>query len=117
MATITIGCRLPSGVILDLEKDGQTIKSVELAGQRQAQERSPIIILTPEDYGTTEVDESFWSAWKDQVGPDFSLLKNNVIFEAKNRTEVKAKAKDAKAQKTGLEAMPQQEGDIKPSEA
>lgn len=106
MANITIGCRLPSGIILDLEKDGKVI-SVELAGQRQSQQRSPVIILTPDDYGLTEVDADFWEAWKKQVGPEFAPLKNNSIFEAKNKTEAKAKAKDAKEQKTGLEAMPQ----------
>ena len=116
MAKITIGCRLPSGLILDLEKDGKTVSSVELAGQRQAQERSSIIILSADDYGLTEVDADFWEAWKAQVGPEFGPLKNNSIFEAKNTTEAKAKAKDAKAQKTGLEAMPQQADGISKAE-
>ena len=116
MANITIGCRLPSGIILDLEKDGKVVSSVELAGQRQAQERSSIIILSEADYGLTEVDADFWAAWKKQVGPEFGPLKNNSIFEAKNKTEAKAKAKDTKDQKTGLEAMPQDAPNISKAE-
>lgn len=115
MANITIGCRLPSGIVLDVEKDGKVV-SVELAGQRQAQQRSPVIILTPDDYGLTEVDADFWDAWKKQVGPEFGPLKNNSIFEAKNKTEAKAKAKDAKEQKTGLEALPQDAPNISKAE-
>lgn len=115
MANITIGCRLPSGIIIDVEKDGKIV-SVELAGQRQAQERSPIIILTPDDYGLTEVDADLWAAWKSQVGSEYGPLKNNSIFEAKNKVEAKAKAKDAKDQKTGLEAMPQDAANVSKAE-
>lgn len=109
--TVTIGCRLPSGIVLDLEKNGQVVQSVELAGQRQTQQRSPIILLSADDYGVTEVEESFFEAWKAQVGKDFAPLASGAIFEAKNASDAGAKAKDLKAKKTGHEpASPEEIG-------
>ena len=100
MANVTIGCRLPNGLILEVGD-----QSVELAGQRQTQQRSKIIILSPDDYGTTEVDASFWEAWKQIVGKDFAPLVSGAIFEAKNQNDAGAKAKDLKSKKTGHESM------------
>ena len=110
MSTVTIGCRLPSGLILDL--GDPTKPSVELAGQRQTQARSPIILLTEEDYGTTEVDSSFWEAFKTRVGPEFAPIKSGAIFEAKSEKDAKAIAKELKGKKTGHEPLPQEDKDI-----
>jgi hypothetical protein len=111
MSTISIGCRLPNGLIIDL--GDATKPSIELAGQRQAQENSPIVLLNESHYGVTEVDESYWEAWKKHVGPEFAPLKSQAIFEAKNEKEAKAKAKDLKEVKTGHEPLKQEVGDIK----
>lgn len=111
MSTVTIGCRLPCGLIIDLG-DNKT-PSVELAGQRQAQERSKIITLSNEDYGTTEVDASLWEAFKARVGPDFAPIKSGAVFEAKTEKEAKAVHKDLKAKKTGHEPLEQEIGEIK----
>lgn len=107
MATITIGCRLPNGLILDL--GDPSIPTVEIAGQRQAQERSKIILLTDDDYGTTEVEESFWEAFKKRVGPDFTPIKSGALFEAKNEREAKAVNKSLKGKKTGHEPLAQED--------
>ena len=107
MTTIIIGCRHPSGLVI--EAAGQVIT---LEGQRQAQERSPIIILSEDDYGTTEVDGAVWEAWKKQVGADFAPLKSGMLFEAKSEKDAKAKARDLKDEKTGHEAMPQNDGKV-----
>lgn len=111
MSKVTIGCRLPSGLILDLGDSSKTV--VELAGQRQAQARSPIVLLSEEDYGTTEVDQSFWEAFCARVGPDFAPIKSGAIFVAKNEKEAKAINKDLKGKKTGHEPLPQEDKDIK----
>lgn len=112
MPLITIGCRLPSGLILEVLKDGAPV-TVELAGQRQMQARSKIIILEADDYGTTEVDADFWTAWKQVVGPDYAPLKSGAIFEAKNANDAGAKAKDLKDKKTGHEPVPQEADGVK----
>lgn len=111
MSTITIGCRLPSGLVLDIGDDKNT--KVELEGQRQAQARSKIILLSEDDYGTTEVDSSFWEAFCARVGPDFAPIKSGAIFVAKNEKEAKAIAKDLKGKKTGHEPLAQETGEIK----
>lgn len=110
MANITIGCRLPSGLEIQVGE-----KKIELAGQNQRYKELgiEIILLKDEDYGTTEVDASFWEAWKQIVGQDFAPLKSGAIFESKNATEAKAQAKDLKEKKTGHEPMPQTDGNVK----
>lgn len=102
MSTVTIGCRLPTGLILQVGE-----KFVELEGQRQTQKRSPVILLTPDDYGVNEVDAAFWEAWVTQVGTDYAPLKSGAIFEAKSAKEADAKAKDLKSKKTGHEPLSQ----------
>lgn len=107
MSTVTIGCRLPSGLILQVGE-----KFVELAGQRQTQMRSPVILLTPDDFGVTEVAADFWEAWKAQVTDKFTPLASGAIFEAKNSKEAESKAKDNKTRKTGHEPLPQEDKNI-----
>ena len=110
MAVVTVGCRLPSGLEIQVGD-----KKIELAGQNQRYKELgiEIILLKDEDYGTTEVDASFWEAWKQIVGQDFVPLKSGAIFESKNATEAKAQAKDLKEKKTGHEPMPQTDGNVK----
>lgn len=108
MSTITIGCRLPTGLILEVGD-----KRVELAGQRQMQEESEIVILGSSMYGTTEVDESFWEAFRNQVGDKFEPISSGAIFVAKNEKEAKAIAKDLKGKETGHEPSKQEDGKIK----
>lgn len=111
MSTVTIGCRLPNGIVLDL--GDPNVPPVVIEGQRQAQERSPIIILTEDDYGVTEVDASFWEKFKERVGPEFAPLKSGAIFEAKSKKDAGAIAKELKGKKTGHEPLAQEIGNIK----
>lgn len=110
--TITIGCRLPSGIVLELPGKAP----VHLAGQRQAQERSKIILLSQDDYGVTDVDLDFWNEWKRLHSGNgenmFAPLKNGAIFEAKNTSEAKAIQKELADEPTGHEPMPQVQGNI-----
>lgn len=110
MAVVTVGCRLPSGLEIQVVD-----KKIELAGQNQRYKELgiEIILLKDDDYGTTEVEASFWEAWKQIVGQDFAPLKSGAIFESKNATEAKAQAKDLKEKRTGHEPMPQTDGNVK----
>lgn len=103
-SVVVIGCRLPSGIVLELNG----VKKV-LAGQRQTQERSPIILLNEDDYGTTIVDAEYWEAWKKEYA-GFAPLENGAIFEAKSEQDAKAIHKELKKEKTGHEPMPQVDG-------
>lgn len=109
--TIFIGCRLPNGIEIEATDANGRHKKVTLLGQNSAQARSPIIILSPDDYGLTEVDETFWLAWKKEFA-EFPPLLNGAIFEAKDEKEAKAKHKELKGEKTGLEGVPQTDKNI-----
>jgi PHD/YefM family antitoxin component YafN of YafNO toxin-antitoxin module len=99
---IVIGCRHPVGIVL--EHDGV---QVTLAGQNQ--NKQGIVLLSQDDYGETIVDASYWAAWK-KANAGFAPLETGMIFEAKNQSEAKSKAKELKKEKTGHEPMPQVDG-------
>jgi hypothetical protein len=111
MSNVVIGCRLPSGLIIDIGPEHPT---VELAGKRQAQEGLPIIILREPDCGYTSVPEEYWEAFKKRVGPDFAPIKSGAVFEAKDPKDAKAKNKELKKEKTGHEPLSQETKDVKP---
>jgi hypothetical protein len=100
MANITIGSRLPHGLIASL-LDG---RSFEIAGLNSSN-------IIGADCMTTQIDADLWSAWVAETtnkdGAKFPALASGAIFEAKNDSEAKAKAKELKSVKTGLEATPQ----------
>lgn len=106
--TIIIGGRLPCGIILELPGK----PPVKINGQNSTQARSPIILLSDEDYGTTEIDAEYWAEWK-KLHVGFAPLETGAIFEAKNQVDAKAKARELRKEKTGHEPMPQTDGKIK----
>ena len=109
--TIFIGCRLPNGVEIEAVDASGKMQKVTLLGQNSAQARSPIIILSPDDYGLTEVDEAFWVAWKKDFA-EFPPLLNGAIFEAKSEKDADAIHDELKDEKTGLEGIPQTDKNI-----
>ena len=103
--TVTIGCRLPHGIVLDHPLD--PTKKVELNGKNKA-------LIIGADYGTADVDGEFWETWK-TVHKDFPALKSGAIFEAKNAAEAASVAKELKDEPTGFEAMAQDAQGVKPA--
>ena len=93
MALIKIGCTLPHGLVLDVKGE-----LVTLNGQNQYFDRLNHIGT----HGVTEVEQSFWDAWKKE-NRESAALKNGFIFEAKNDAEIEAKRKDIA--KTGFEQI------------
>ncbi len=100
MANVTIGCRLPHGLVLEVYENGVSKGSVTLKGKND--QDSEIIILRPKHCGFTEVDESFWNAWV-KANPDFPALKSGAIFQEKTLKDAKAANDDLKAEATGFE--------------
>jgi len=92
---VTIGCRLPHGIILDHPLD--PTKKVELKGKNGA-------MIIGAEHGTTEVDGEFWETWK-TVHKNFPALTSGAIFEAKNVADAASIAKELKDEKTGFEPM------------
>lgn len=126
MAKINVGCRLPNGIILDLYKpfpkeivEGvrngtiknppppEFISSTKLNGQNQKWIDLKMLdkaVIFPEDYGVTEVDESFWTQWSKQ-NAESPMIKNNVLFVVERKEDAEKVSKElSKEIKTGFEA-------------
>lgn len=92
MSTVTVASKLPSD--FDLVVGGKT---VTINGYNKA-----IIHGSKEAY--TEVDKSFWDAWVAE-NKNRSWYTSLSIFAEESAKSVKAKAKELKDVKTGLEAV------------
>jgi len=93
--TVIVGCKLPTGIILESPLD-PGIK-VELNGANKA-------TIIGAGYGSTEVDDDFWQLWAAQ-NKDFPAFASHAIFVAKNSAEVVSVAKELKDERTGIEPM------------
>lgn len=127
--TVTIGCKLPHGMILELgyqvtekDKTGRDFlsvkklpnyKRVRLNGWHEASGAGAITraglvpppsALRPTSGITKNVPRDFWEAWK-KAHPDMLKRLNGVIFEATDDVEAAAKAIDANQVPTGLEPL------------
>lgn len=92
MNTVTVGCKLPNGFTLIVGN-----KSVEVDGLNKTQ-----IYGSTEAF--TEVEASFWQAWVAE-NKNKSWYTSQSIFAKENIKEAKAKAKDLKSVRTGLEPV------------
>ena len=102
---VTIGCKLPNGIIIVLGD-----KKAKINGFNQN------MVQVADGFGITEnVDEELFDAWLAKHA-NFALVKNGLIFKSKNANEATAKGKDLKGKKGGLEQLdPAAEG-VKPVE-
>lgn len=100
---VLIGCRLPSGIWIDLPS--APIQSVLLKGANSdATLNRAVLVLTEDNYGETEIDADLWEGWK-ALNKDFAPFKSGAIFEAKSAADLKAAAKERAKEKTGFEGM------------
>ena len=96
MATCTVGCKHPHGLILELG-EGDSKKSVEIAGANSA--------LVIGGYGLTEnVDRAFMDAWLLEFKSN-PLVKNGLVFIQEKTNNAQAQAKDQAKFKSGLEPI------------
>ncbi|SAL55022.1 hypothetical protein AWB70_04691 [Caballeronia cordobensis] len=95
--TVTVACRLPQGVHLDIVKHGELRKRVTLNG---ANSRDAVA-----GFGITEhVPKAFFEQWlaDHQESP---AVKNGLIFAHKRKASVEAQAEDNTDLKSGLDPM------------
>lgn len=104
MAKVTIGCKLPHGLIL--QHPANPDRKVRLNGLKD----SKIIGAT---FITTEIDAEFWAIWKKSYS-DFQPLKTGAVFEASNQAEADAIGKELEGEKTGLEPLSPSAHGVKP---
>ncbi|CUJ66514.1 hypothetical protein NAT65_26045 [Achromobacter xylosoxidans] len=93
MSTVTVACKLPNGLILDIPGAKEP---VVLNGANH-----PDAIA---GHGLTEVPADFWEAWT-KLYPDFQPLKKELIFAQGGERSAISKAKERKGEKSGLEGL------------
>lgn len=92
-STVTIGCKLPNGIILRVASGA----SVTLNGANA----SRIV----GGYGLTpDVDKGFWEAWKKEYAT-FEPLKNDLIFVQDSASKAEGQAREQADVKSGLEPL------------
>jgi hypothetical protein len=117
--TVVIGCRLPNGLILEVgytstaEVDGKEIaliqrgenyRRIELKGWNahseamRAQEIQVPAGLNTRPYLNRGVPKAAWEQWK-LAHPNSWLIKNGILFEAKNDADANVKAIDVAKEK------------------
>lgn len=111
--TVLIGCRLPHGLTLEVREPmspegqpGEIITSAKINGMNS----SKIIGAT---YVTTSINAELWETWKKER-PNYPALKNGAIFEANTEDQAAYKGKQLAKERTGFEAIKQDEAGVKP---
>lgn len=125
METITIGCKLPNGIILkifemkskseavmgggmrDVLMAHDTGKSIKLNGNSFDQLKGPGDVQIVKGTGfalTMGVDKALWDAWY-KMNSDCDLIKNGLIFAQEKKENVSANAKDHKSVVSGFERL------------
>lgn len=90
--TVTVGCKLPNGLILEL--NGQT---VEINGANSSR-------LVGGHGITYDVDAEFFDAWM-EAHADRAMVRNGFIFSHDKAADTKAEAAEKEDNATGLEAV------------
>lgn len=89
--TVTVGCKLPHGIIIRVDKTEVTLNGAN---------KSNVI----GGHGLTSVDKAFWDAWvKDNSS--FVPYARGMIFAKDNEREANAVARERKDEKTGFEGL------------
>lgn len=93
---VTVGCKLPSGIILQM---GEV--------QVKCNGTNTCAVLSDESFGITEnVDAEFWYAWH-ASHKDLDMVKRGFLFANEKSADAKAQAKEKKGEKNGMEPLDQ----------
>ncbi|MGF6604585.1 hypothetical protein P3T23_009341 [Paraburkholderia sp. GAS448] len=96
-ATVTVACRLPQGLHLDIVKHGEVRKRVTLAGSNSTQAVA--------GFGITEhVPKDFFDRWLADHR-ELPAVKNGLIFAHEKKDSVEARATERTDLKSGLEPL------------
>lgn len=103
---VTVACKLPNGLVIDLKQEDGTYAAFTLNGAFKA----PGVLdrrvkeTAPGEVGLTPIPKEFWNKWS-ELNKDFAPFKNGLIFAQKNPREALAEARDKESVKTGLERL------------
>ncbi len=95
--TVTVACRLPQGLHLDIVKHGELRQRVTLNGSNSAHAVA--------GYGITEnVPKDFFDRWLAAHG-ELPAVKNGLIFAHAQKVSTEAQATEQAGLKSGLEPL------------
>jgi len=103
-ATVTVGCKFPNGLMLELGKPGvsegpHAYRRVFLKGANTA-----LIQNVAGGYGLTEVDADFWEAWKKKF-QHLSAIRDGHVFAQADVASAQAMAIEHEKERTGMEPL------------
>lgn len=120
--TVTVACKLPSGLVLRLAQPVKVNEPVMGGGSREVtqyrpvgaavtvlgtahpQNAAPLCMIVAGYALTPDVDAKFWNEWLRQ-NVDHMVVKNNLIFAYEKDSDAKAAAKDNAERRSGLERL------------
>lgn len=95
--TVSVGCKLPNGLHLDLGQPGDPQNRISLRGSNSA--------TVIGGFGITHgVDEQFFAEWMKR-NKSLDMVKNGLIFEHTNPESVRQYANENAEVQTGLEPL------------
>lgn len=92
MALVSVACKLPHGLILEVE--GKPPVQIKGALHRDA----------IAGFGITKVDKEFFEQWAKQYA-EFKPLKDGLIFAQDREDSARREAEEKKDEKTGFEGL------------
>ena len=110
MQTVTVACKLPNGLHMEIARDGQPKVRFTLNGaRRRVDANNRELNVEAHDvaftYGLTHgIPKDFWDAWiaeNEHYGP----VANGLIFAQAKEADSKAMARERKDLKSGLEPI------------
>ena len=102
MSKVTVGCRLPNGLVLRLQDGKGGEKRVTLRGQNA--DMNGALYIQPTHCGYTEVDKDFWDEWIAKHS-DFAPVVSGAVFAEATESKARGAAKERVKDKTGLEGV------------
>lgn len=94
---VTVGCKLPNGLYLDLREENGVIRQRYRANGFN----HPNAIA---GFGLTKIPKDHWDEWV-TVNAELDAVKNGVIFAHEKAKNTKAQAKDTQNIKAGAERL------------
>jgi hypothetical protein len=114
MGTVTVACKLPNGVILELKGKGRvTVRgnavealppTVPGERRRSVQPLAPALIVSGGYALTPDVDEDFWNAWVETYA-GLEIVEKGIIYALPRAADARAKSREMGDLKTGLEPI------------
>lgn len=109
MTTVTVGCKLPSGLVMELIEVGNGLlpavkgKTVTLAGANSLRVG---MVGNPLNgrFATTQVEEEFAKAWFER-NKNLECVRTGLVFPCEKPNAAESMAKERDAVKTGLEPL------------